>query len=69
MSNSTDTEIKELIGSVDRKLDLVIQEVSNIKQDVSTIKSSIDKMDNRLWTFGGLILAACLGAFLKALNL
>ena len=62
MSKSTDTEIKDLIKEVDRKLDLLTQEVS-------TIKGSIEKMDNRLWAFGGLILAACLGAFLKALNI
>ena len=62
MSKATDTEIKELIGAVDRKLDLLTQEVS-------TIKGSIDKMDNRLWALGGLILAACLGALLKALNI
>jgi hypothetical protein len=62
MSKATDTEIKELIGSIDRKLDLLTQEVS-------TIKGTIEKMDNRLLAFGGLILVACLGAFLKALNL
>lgn len=76
MSKVTDTGIKELIESVDRKLDLLTQEVStikqevsNIKQEVSTIKSMIEKMDNRLWGLGGLILAACLGALLKAINL
>ncbi len=69
MSKATDTEIKELIGAIDRKLDLLTQDVSIVKQDVSTIKGSIEKMDNRLWAFGGLILVACLGAFLKALNI
>jgi hypothetical protein len=62
MSKSTDTEIKDLIGIVDRKLDLLTQEVA-------TINTKIDKLDNRLWTFSGLILAACLGALLKAINL
>lgn len=62
MSKSTDTEIKDLIKDVDRKLDLLTQEVA-------TINTKIDKLDNRLWGLGGLILAACLGAFLKALNI
>ena len=62
MSKATDTEIKELIGVVDRKIDLLTQEVSGIK-------TTVDKMDNRIWAFGGLILAACLGALLKAINI
>jgi archaellum component FlaC len=62
MSKATDTEIKDLISGIDRKVDLLAQEVSSIK-------STVEKLDNRLWVFGGLILAACLGAFLKALNL
>ena len=83
MSKATDTEIKDLIGVIDRKLDFLTQEVSGIKSEisgiksevsgikseVSTIKIAIDKMDNRIWAFGGLILAACLGALLKALNI
>jgi archaellum component FlaC len=62
MSKATDTEIKDLISGIDRKVDLLAQEVSSIK-------STVEKLDNRLWVFGGLILAACLGALLKALNL
>jgi hypothetical protein len=62
MSKATDPEIKDLISGIDRKVDLLAQEVSSIK-------NTVEKMDNRLWAFGGLILAACLAAFLKALNL
>ncbi len=62
MSKSTDTEIKDLIKDVNHKLDFLTQEVA-------TINTKIDKLDNRLWGLGALILAACLGAFLKALNI
>jgi hypothetical protein len=62
MSKATDTEIKDLILSLDRKIDLLTQKVDGIDETVK-------KLDNRLWTFGGLIIAACVGAFLKALNL
>ena len=62
MSKATDSDIKDLISGIDRKLDLLTKEVSSIK-------NTVDKMDGRLWAFGGLILAACLGALLKALNI
>jgi hypothetical protein len=67
--SKADTEIKELIGSVDLKLDLLAKDVSIVRDEILTINSAIKGLDNRLWAFGGLILAACLGAFLKALNL
>ena len=41
MSKATDTEIKDLIGAIDRKLDFLTQEVSGIKSEVSGIKSEV----------------------------
>jgi hypothetical protein len=62
MRKATDAEIKELLGSIDRKIDLLTQEVSSIR-------STINEIDDRLWAFGILILVACLGVFLKTRNL
>jgi hypothetical protein len=69
MSKSTDTEIKDLIGSIDRKLDLLVKEVSSVREEVSSLRQDMKGLDNRLWSFGSLILAACLGVFVKALNI
>jgi hypothetical protein len=76
MSKSTDIEIKELIGAVNSKLDLLTQDVAVAKskldllaQDVAIVKSTLDKMDSKLWAFGGLILAACLTALLKTISI
>ncbi len=82
MSKSTDLAIKELMMSIDSKLDvlnkevsstnhkidLLTQEISNVKTDVSSIKTELSKFDNRLWLFGSIILTACLGASLKLFN-
>jgi hypothetical protein len=62
MSKATNTEIKELIGAIDRKIDLLTQEASSIR-------GTVDEIDDRLWAFGSLILVACLGVFLKTRNL
>jgi archaellum component FlaC len=58
----------EQVSSIDRKLELLAQEVSTVKSDVSTVKVEVAKLDNRLWAFGGLLLAACLGTLFKILN-
>jgi peptidoglycan hydrolase CwlO-like protein len=82
MSKSTDTAIKELMMSIDSKLDilskevlstnhkidLLTQDVSNVKTDISNVKTELGKFDNRLWLFGGIILTACLGTLLRAVN-
>jgi hypothetical protein len=59
MSKTTDTEMKELIKTIDRKVDLLTQKVD-------ILDSSINKLDSRLWAFIGIILVSLLGAFLKA---
>lgn len=61
MSKTTDTGIKDLILSLDRKVD-------SLTQKVDTIDESVKKLDNRLWAFVGVILIALLGAFLKAFD-
>jgi hypothetical protein len=69
MSKSTDTEIKDLIGAVDRKLDLLAKDISIVREDISTIKAEIKGLDNRLWAFGGLILVACLQAYFRSASI
>jgi hypothetical protein len=69
MSKATDTEIKDLIISLDKKFDSLDRKVDLLTQKVDGIDEIVKKLDNRLWAFGGLIVAACVGAFLKALNL
>jgi hypothetical protein len=69
MSKATDTEIKDLILSLDKKFNALDHKIDLLTQKVDGIDETVKKLDNRLWAFGGLILAACVGAFLKALNL
>jgi peptidoglycan hydrolase CwlO-like protein len=67
--------MEKLISGIDSKLNGLIEQVSSIdrklellSQEVSTVKSDVAKLDNRLWDFGGLLLAACLGTLFKILN-
>jgi hypothetical protein len=69
MSKATDTEIKDLILSLDKKFDTLGHKLDLLSQKVDGIDETVKKLDNRLWAFGGLIVAACVGALLKALNL
>jgi hypothetical protein len=69
MSKATDTEIKDLILSLDKKFNALDHKIDLLTQKVDGIGETVKKLDNRLWAFGGLILAACVGAFLKALDL
>ena len=62
MSKKTDAEIKDLILTLDKKID-------SLTQKVDLIDENIKKQDARLWGLILLILAACLGAILKGLNI
>lgn len=75
MNKSTEKEMRGLILSIDSKLNGLVEQTSSINrqlellvQEVSIIKTDVAKLDNRLWAFGGLLLAACLGTLFKILN-
>jgi hypothetical protein len=61
MSKTTDTEIKDLIFAIDRKIDLLTQKVDCIDETVK-------KLDGRIWGLVILILGACLTAVLKLIS-
>jgi hypothetical protein len=61
MSKTTDTEIKDLIFAIDRKIDLLTQKVDGIDETVK-------KLDGRIWGLVILILGACLTAVLKLIS-
>jgi hypothetical protein len=71
MAQATNTdirEIKDLILGLDKKIDEVKTDLKIIDTRLIEVEKKIDKQDTRLWTFGGIILAACLGTIVKLLN-
>lgn len=71
MANPTDTDIERLtnlIEGIDSKIDVLDRKVNNIDTRLIEIEKKIDKQDNRLWAFGGIILAAALGIIVKLLK-
>jgi hypothetical protein len=69
VSKATKTEIKDLLLSLNKRLVSLDRKVDLLTQEVDGIKEIVKKLDDRLWTFGWLIIAACVGALLKALDL
>jgi hypothetical protein len=77
MAQATNTdirEIKDLILGLDKKIDEVKTEIRGLDKKIDIIdirlvevEKKIDKQDTRLWAFGGIILAACLGTIVKLL--
>ncbi len=70
MTQATDTnirEIKDLILGLDKKIDEVKTDLKIIDTRLIEVEKKIDKQDTRLWTFGGIILAASLGIIVKLL--
>jgi hypothetical protein len=71
MTQTTDTdlqELKDLIKGLDQKIDLGFLEVKGELNLVNTrltlVETSITKLDNRLWTFIGVLFTATLGSLL-----
>jgi peptidoglycan hydrolase CwlO-like protein len=72
-------ELKDLILGLDKKIDAIDRKVDDVRTDirvmdtrlievekkVDKLDGKIDKQDNRLWTFGGIILTASLTALGK----
>jgi chromosome segregation ATPase len=69
MSKATKTEIKDSLSSLKKRLVSLDRKVDLLTQEVDGIKEIVEKLDKRLWTFGGLIIAACVGALLKVIDL
>jgi hypothetical protein len=71
MTQTTDTdlqELKDLIKGLDQKIDLGFLEVKGELNLVNTrltlVETSITKLDNRLWTFIGVLFTATLESLL-----
>jgi peptidoglycan hydrolase CwlO-like protein len=79
MTQAKDTdirELKDLILGLDKKIDGLDKKIDEVKVDLKIVdtrlvevEKKIDKQDTRLWTFGGIILAAALGTIVKLLSL
>jgi hypothetical protein len=81
MTQATDTdirELKDLIIGLDRKMDAGFASIENklteIRGDIKLIDSrlvavetTVTKLDNRLWTFIGLVLTITLGSLFTVL--
>jgi septal ring factor EnvC (AmiA/AmiB activator) len=81
MTQLTDTDIRDLKDLIVGFRDEVKDELAHIRTDIKVMDTrlievekkvdkldgKIDKQDNRLWAFGGLILAAALGTIYKLL--
>ncbi len=53
-------ELRDLILGLDKKIDIMDARLIEVEK-------KIDKQDTRLWTIGGIILAASLGTIVKLL--
>ena len=72
MTQVTDTdirELKDLILGLDKKIDGLDKKIDILDTRLVEVEKKIDKQDTRLWTFGGIILAAALGTIVKLLAL
>jgi hypothetical protein len=65
MSKTTDTGIKDLILSLDKRFDSLDHKVDLLTQKVDGIDETVKKLDGRIWGLVVLILGACLTAILK----
>jgi phosphoribosylaminoimidazole-succinocarboxamide synthase len=82
MTSATDTdirEIKDLIGAgndaIQKQIADLGKKIDDVKTDIKVmdtrlieVEKKIDKQDNRLWAFGGIVLAATLGGLWKLLG-
>jgi hypothetical protein len=71
MSQKTETdfrELKDLIQALDKKMDLGFNtlegKIDKLDTRMTLVESAITKLDNRLWTFGGIALSVTLGSLL-----
>jgi hypothetical protein len=76
MTQATDTEIRDLLLGLDKKLDVYVAktdeqlkgietQISDLKVNIGDIKLQLRSQDNRLWTFVGALFLAVLGFLAK----
>lgn len=71
MSQKTDPdlrELKDLIQAIDKKIDLGFSDINGelkvVNSRLTTIETTLTKLDSRLWVFIGLVLTVTLGSLL-----
>jgi hypothetical protein len=71
MAQRTDTdlqEIKDLIQALDKKVDLGFQgldsKIDKLDTRLGILETKVTKLDDRLWSFGGIALSITLGSLL-----
>lgn len=68
MSKTTDTEIKDLILSLDKRFDSLDRKIDLLTQKVDGIDETVKKLDGRIWGLVILSLGACLTAVLRLVS-
>ena len=67
-SGSTDPDTALEIALIKKDISIIKDNhLHHIEKDVNEIKKNVDKIDNRLWWFAGIIIAATVGPLLAGM--
>lgn len=73
---TVETDIKDVLNKIDQKLESLVESVNDIKVNVATLTTKVDKLEEdvkeikgsqraQIWTLIGIISTALLGAIMR----